>query len=527
MHSGNQTISVRDLLTKGYDAMTKGQYNQAATIAKKLLDVEPNLAPAHFLVGLIAQNRNQADVAFKAFQSVVALDSSHAGAWAQLAHNYMKMGMVNQAEQAIQQLRRLRSDEPMVLDLMGRTLTLMGEMTLAKSCFARICNLQPDNIMFLHNLASNLIFNGETDAAEQVFERILQLNPDSPQAHWSMAGAKKAKGSNHIEVMQSLLANTSANSSGQAFYHYAIGKEFEDLQQWDKAFSAFEMGAKSKRRVTEYDEQEEIEAFNFLEQHFTKEWLNDGSEASDDSSPIFVLGQPRTGTTLIERIITAHSDVHSAGELQQFRLAIIRLGNVIGEKRFSTNTFKAALNLPPAKLGNLYLRTSGRMRGNTLRFVDKLPQNYLFLPLILKALPNAKIIHLVREPMDACFASYKQLFAETYPHSYDQEEMARHHVRYLNLMQVWRDRFGDRFLDISYEETARNLEDNARKLIDFLDLPWQDQCLEFHRQDTAVTTASAVQVREPAHTRSIGRWKRYEGQLQLMLNVLRSEGLPY
>ncbi len=128
--------------------------------------------------------------------------------------------------------------------------------------------------------------------------------------------------------------------------------------------------------------------------------------------------------------------------------------------------------------------------------------------------------------MDACFASYKQLFADAYPHSYDQQEMARHHARYYHLMDTWRQRFSGRFFDISYEDTAINLEPNARKLMEFLDLPWEDACLNFHTQKTAVTTASVVQVREPAHTRSVGRWHRYQDQLTEMQQTLTAHGVP-
>jgi len=166
------------------------------------------------------------------------------------------------------------------------------------------------------------------------------------------------------------------------------------------------------------------------------------------------------------------------------------------------------------------------MRGSLPRFVDKLPPNYLFIPLILKALPNAKIVHVVRNPMDACFASYKQLFADAYPHSYDLAEMARHHARYYHLLSLWRDRFQGRFFDIAYEDIARDLETNAPALIDYLELPWEDACLQFHRQDAAVTTASAVQVRQPVYTRSIGRWRRYEKQLLIMRNTLEKYGIP-
>ena len=145
--------------------------------------------------------------------------------------------------------------------------------------------------------------------------------------------------------------------------------------------------------------------------------------------------------------------------------------------------------------------------------------------LIKVILPNAKIIHIVRNPMDACFASFKQLFADAYPHSYEQKEMARHHARYRKLMQVWRERFPGRFLDVASADLASDIEPNARRLIDFLGLPWEDACLSFHTQRAAVTTASAVQVREAAHTRSIGRWRRYEEQLQPMRLELQSYGV--
>ena len=242
-------------------------------------------------------------------------------------------------------------------------------------------------------------------------------------------------------------------------------------------------------------------------------------------APIFVVGQPRTGTTLVERIITAHPDATSAGELKQFGNAVRRLSNYSEPQRFSARLAEGAATIDMEKLGGLYIETSRKMAGDTPRFVDKLPLNFLYIPLILKALPNAKVVHLRRNPMDACFSSYKQLFADAYQHSYNQEEMARHQARYYRLMETWRERFGDRFFDIAYEDVASDLEPNARALIDYLELPWDDACLEFHKQKTAVATASAVQVRQPAHTKSIGRWRRYEQQLAPTRRVLEELGI--
>ena len=394
----------------------------------------------------------------------------------------------------------------------------------ASNWFSKAVDGRPKHPPNMLSLANNLIYTGEIDTAIGLLEGIVAIQPNHPQAHWSLAGAQKATDDAHIEMMRCHLSTPGMDPRAQAFYLYGIGKEYEDLERWDEAFEAFRNGAAARRSTVEYDEPGEAEMFRFLENHFDADWVNVGEGFASDA-PIFVLGQPRTGTTLIERIISSHSMVHSAGELQQFGLAIRRLSNHQDPRRFSVEFFEASRTLDARKIGGLYLDSSQRMRGDSPRFVDKLPQNYLMIPHILKALPGAKIVHLTRKPMDACFSSFKQLFADAYLHSYDLLEMARHHVRYLKLMEVWRERFPGRFLDLSYEETVQDLEPNARRLMDHLELPWEDACLEFHQQKQAVSTASAVQVREPAHTRSIDRWKRYETQLQPLREELHRHGV--
>lgn len=310
------------------------------------LKQQPDLVAAH-LVGLVALEARDWRTAFSAFQSVVKLDRDHAAAWAQLARLHMSEGQVNLADAALRETRRIQPDDPIVLDLIATTLSLMGEHGAAQAFFARANTRQPGHPPFMLNLANNLFYHGDTDKADSIFRDIIRRQPDSPQAHWALATSVKARDEHHKQVMQQF----------------------------------------------------------------------------------------------VERIISSHS----------------------------------------------------RMRGNTPHFVDKLPQNYLLIPLILAALPNAKIVHLVRDPMDACFASFKQLFADAYLHSYEQGEMARHHVRYHHLMALWRERFPGRLFDIRYEDTAGAVEPNARALLEYLELPWEDACLGFHQQDSAVTTASAVQ----------------------------------
>jgi tetratricopeptide (TPR) repeat protein len=454
------------------------------------------------------------------------LQEDHGAAWANLARLFMIAGQVARADTALEKAVKYNDGNPNVLDLIGAVYGLLGDQQEASKWIAGAVKKEPMSVPFLVNQASNHMFIGKLDEAKAVLHKVLGMQPGNPNANWILSNVRKAKNRDHVEQLEQLVQQENRNPRALAFLNYGLGKELEDLEEWDKALEAFARGAKARRSTIEFDEDAEIEMFRAFGDTFTAEWFAKDEAGHNDPSPVFVVGQPRSGTTLIERIITSHSQVHSAGELRQFGTCIRRLSDYREPTRYSAKLAALGANVDCEKLGKAYMHTTGKMRGTLPRFVDKLPPNYLYLPLILKALPKAKIIHLTRNPMDACFASFKQLFADAYPHSYDQAEMARHHARYFHLMALWRERFSGRFFDIAYEDTARDLEPNARALIEFLELPWEDACLEFHKQDAAVTTASAVQVRQPAHTRSIGRWRRYENQLGLMRKTLQEQGVP-
>jgi len=519
------TVTVAELLRNGFKALNQGDLMAAGEACKQAITLNPEDPGVHFLVGLVALEAEDRSNAHRAFRSVVKLDNNHAAAWAQLARLNASEGRIAQAEQGLKQLRRIKPSDPVVLDLMGTVLTQLGEYEAARAFFARANTSAPKTPQFMMNLANNLVFLGDIDTSEQIFRDVVTIQPNTPQAHWGLASAAKATSTEHIEQMRGLLERNQGNLRGLGFLNYAMGKEYEDLGMWPEAFDAFNAGAAARRQTVEFDEPTEIAMFETLAQTFTAEWLERQPPGNPDDSAIFVLGQPRTGTTLIERIITSHSQVHSAGELQQFGLSVRRLTQTQNPRRYSPELFAAAAQIDPKALGTAYLQSSTRMRGKLPRFVDKLPVNYVNIGLILASLPNSKIVHLVRNPMDACFASFKQLFADAYLHSYEQREMARHHARYRQLMSHWQEQFPGRIINISYEDTARDLEPNARALIQALDLPWEDACLHFHESKQGVATASAVQVREPAHTRSIGRWRRYEAQLQPMIEELKLAGI--
>ena len=517
---------MQDTLREGFSLLSAGRLDEATECCKRLLGAKPDLVEAHFLVGLICLELKQNWTAVSAFGSVTKLKEDHGAAWANLARLFMIAGQPGRADAALENAVKHNDGNPVVLDLIGAVYGLLGDQREASKWIAKAVKKQPNKLGFLVNEANNHMFLGRLDEAETVLRKILKSQPGHPQANWLLSNVRKATDREHVEVLEGLAEQEDRNPRALAFLNYGLGKELEDLEDWDGAFKAFASGAKARRSTIEFDEKSEIAMYKAFADTFTNEWMSKSAAGHDDPSPIFVVGQPRTGTTLVERIITSHSQVHSAGELKQFSHCIRRLSDYREPTRFSAKLPAMAANVDCEKLGKAYMATTATMRGSLPRFVDKLPPNYLYVPLILQALPNAKIIHLTRNPMDACFASFKQLFADAYPHSYDQAEMARHHARYYHLMALWRERFAGRFFDIAYENTARDLEPNARALIEFLELPWEDACLDFHKQDTAVTTASAVQVREPAHTRSIGRWRRYEDQLGLMRTTLQEQGVP-
>jgi len=516
---------MQDELRAGYKFLALGRFRDASECCRRLIGARRDLVEAHFLVGLIAFQTQDLSTAVQAFGSVTTLNPKHAAGWAQLARLYARLGHSRRADRALEQAVAHDDGNPVVHDLIGTVWGLLGEQSLAAEWTAKAVCQRPGHVPFLVNLANNEMFLGRFDAAEKNLRKALSVSPANANAHWVLSNLRKASDRAHIDEMRALVTDESRQPRELAYLWYALGKEYEDLEDWDAAFAAFAAGAAARRATLRFDEDAERAMFAALETTLTAEWLDSCGPGDSSSAPIFIVGQPRTGTTLAERIVTSHSAVHSAGELQQFGRCLRRLVNYEGPGRQSAELVRAAAKLDPQKLGAAYIMTTEKFHGQRSRFVDKLPTNYRYIPLMLAALPNARILHIVREPLDACFASFKQLFADAYLHSYEQREMARHHARYRKLMQTWRERFPDRFLDVSYEALASNTNSEARRMIEFLDLDWEDACLEFDRQTHAVTTASAVQVREGAHTRSIGRWLRYEKQLAPLHDELLKAGV--
>lgn len=530
---------IRVALSDAYRALQEADLGRAGQLCRRVLDAAPDLAEAHFLVGMVAVELRDTRTARAAFGTVTRLRPRHGAAWAQCAWLDARAGRIREAREALAQARTHAGDSAAVADLIGTTSGLCGEHEVARIWHERAIAAADGRIDYRINGASADIVAGALDAAADKLRHVLQRVPDHPRAHWLLAGLGPARDRAHADTLGSLLAADPPSATARAALGYARGKLLEDLGDWSGAFAAYSAGAAARRSTLAYDEAGEEAVFAALQITYHADWLKRRPAGVPDAAPIFIIGQPRTGSTLVERMLAAHPDVHAAGELQYLGRALRRLvasktadsergasvARVHSPAGLTSALVAHAARVEPAQLGAAYLAAVAPLRGDRARFIDKLPGNFLHVPHILSALPLARIVHVTRDPLDACFASFKQLFADAYPHSYDQSEQARHFVRYHQLMAHWRREFPGRFLDLAYEDVTAAPEISARRLLAYLGLPWDDACLEFHTQSGAVATASAVQVRAPVHSRSIDRARAFGALLDPMRTVLARAGL--
>ena len=313
----------------------------------------------------------------------------------------------------------------------------------------------------------------------------------------------------------------------QAYLGYALGKEYEDTEQWQKAFETLCFGAAARGRVKSYRQQDSVNLVESLIHNYNDpEWLQDKVGYSS-KEPIFIVGMPRTGTTIVERILGAHSDVYAAGELRQFTLAMGRAFDAGRGPLFDPLQVKQSLSMDFKSLGEDYIASTRIRTGHTRFFTDKLPLNFLYLGLIAKALPNAKIIHLMRNPMDTCWSNFKQMFGDLFIYSYNLRDTAHYYVLYRKLMEHWHQLMPGRILDIEYETLVEDQENQTGRILEYCELPWQQACLDFHQNKDAVTTASSVQVRLPIYRSSLQHWRNFEPYLGEVKTIFDQAGIDY
>jgi Flp pilus assembly protein TadD len=399
----------------------------------------------------------------------------------------------------------------------------------AAECYERAAALEPGNARHQFSLAATYRFLGRLDEAEAACDRAIALDPAEYEAYLVRADLRtQTAANNHVDAMESVLANSAAPYMGEVMLCHALAKECEDLGDHARSFRYLARGAALRRKHLSYEVQRDIELIDELITQFPRERLQaDGLGSEDTVLPVFVLGLPRTGTTLVERILSSHSQINTGGELTDFPQLVSRLADAIvpGCADDPMAMVRASLQIDREELGSRYLSAVGPHAQGAARLVDKLPFNYLNLGLIHRALPGATIIHVTRNPMDTCYAIFKTLFQRAYPFSYDLEDLGRYFIAYNKLMAHWQQALPGRICEVRYETLVTEPEQESRRLIAACGLDWEDGVSAFHTNPLPSMTASASQVRRPVYRSSLGKWRHYERELRPLLDRLRDAGI--
>lgn len=513
---------------RAVEALNRNDWANAQQLAMELVRRAPPHAGVYFVAGVAARELLQIPLAMQCLERATRLNPQRADYLAQYARALSQASLASQAVAAADRAVALGPSDPLSCDTLGVVYSQSNDYAKAAAMFRRVVELAPHIASFRFNHATSLVAAGEVEAAEAELEKTLELDPKLWKAHLSLANLRKqAPGDNHVEALQSRLASANAaDREAQLFLHLSLAKELEDLGDYPRAFGHLEQGKAAGHAMRDYSPDRDRELFEAIMDSFPG--AQPAASGFGNGEPIFVFGMPRSGTTLVERILSSHPDVQSCGELHHFGVALKRASGSQTRPMLDVDTMRRAAGVDWAALGRRYIEATRSLTGKSPRFTDKLPHNFLYAGYIANALPGAKLVLVRRNPMDTCLGNFRQLFslaAPNYDYSFDLLDTGRYYLLFDRLVRFWQEMLPGRILELHYEDVVEEQEVNTRRLLEFAGLPWNDACLAFERNAAPVATASAVQVREPIHRDRLRRWKHFEPQLRGLRALLEEGGV--
>lgn len=509
------------------NALNQGQWPRAFDTAKQLLQVVPGHGGVHFVMGVSALQMERMPEAMTHLRESVRLSPQRADYAAQYARGLAQVRLIRQAVEMADKAVAAGPADPLTLDTLGVIYSQGNDNQKASALFKQAAVMVPGNASYRFNHATSLTFIGDIDAAEREYEACLAIDPGYWKAHLALAQLRKQSAdSNHLERLRSLLEDSDGGDQPRMYLNLAMAKELEDIAEYPAAFTHLVEGKKAGGEAREYKSADDQAVFDAITQAFPEAAQTIGGY--DSQEPIFIIGMPRSGTTLVDRMLSSHPDVHSAGELQDFGIVLKRASGSRTRHLLDVDTIEKAADCDWQKVGEAYIHATRPNTGHTPRFIDKLPHNFLYAGFIAQALPNAKIICLRRNPMDSCLGNFRQLFAQTspyYDYSFDIEDCGRYWLMFDQLMRHWEQVLPGRILQVNYEDIVADQASALSAILEHCGLPWNDACMAFQDNAAPVATASAVQVREPLNSRAIGRWRRYEAELIPLRTLLEDAGV--
>lgn len=479
-------------------------------------------ADAQVLLARMRLDRNDLDGAARAMDEALRAQPEHAGARLLDAGIRLRRGDPVGAREALDALVAAQRPNAQLAHDIAELYMRLGLADCAELHFARAVALDPGNAAYRYNHSTALIALGRLADAERALDHVIADEPRDHDAWYNRSTLRKqTRGDNHVDAIEHQLHRADLAPAAAVALGYALAKELEDLGEHARAFAALKQAADIRRGMLAYRVEDDVATMRDIAAAFTPAFFERGHAGCDDARPLFVVGLPRSGTTLVERILASHSRIVSRGESSDLAVALTRLAGPCSSR---AQLLQRSTQLDFRALGEAYV---AGIAGHTgARVVDKTPANFLYLGLIAKALPQARIIHVRRRPLDVCYAMYKTLFRMAYPFSYDLGDLAGYWLAFDRLMTHWRATLpAQRFLEVDYEQLVADPEPTARRLLGHADLAWEPGCLAFESNPQPSLTASAAQVRQPIYITSVEAWRRYETQLAPLVAQLRDAGV--
>ena len=475
-------------LLKVINLIKLGQFTRAQDRAEKLLKQYSNSFEILNLLGLCLVNQNQIERGINYYKSAIEIKHDFVEAYNNLGIAYKNIGKVNEAIESYH------------------------KAIMFKPNFAEAYN----------NLGLIMMDQNNIVEAKSNFRNALKFKPDLAFAHRHLSIITKYSHNNpHISEMEKILSNTKTNDNQKMHIAFGLGKAFEDTKNYESAFKYFKLANLLRRKSLKYNIKNDVIFFKNLKKGFNKKLFTKFKNTGNpNKTPIFIVGMFRSGTTLIEQILSSHSKVYGGGESKVLFQAISNFlkFDLKSSLLKNLNDYKPSIF---ENIGKLYISVAKKFQPNFEHITDKQPLNFRWIGFIKLALPNAKIIHCIRNPIDNCLSIYKNYFDfDDNPYAYDLAELAQHYNLYTDLMRFWHSILPGFIYDVSYEELIKNQKDQTKKLLNYCNLNWEENCMNFFENKRNVNTASVMQVRKPLYKDSINSWKNYEKNLSILIDKL-------
>lgn len=489
------------------------QHTAAVSSYRAALQLDPSYAECISNLASALKETGQLTGALAAADRAIELRPGFAEAWNNRGEVLFKQARFGDAAQSYRKAVELSDDYVAAMINLSAALKETGDVSGARSILDRALELEPDNARAFNNMGVLFEQLGDAAAAAVQFRKAIQSSTEYANAYYQLAQLKgQGLDDSEVEAVHTLMDSGDLMDAQRMPLAFALACAYEDRQDYDRSFEFLDTAQELKARENPYDDEKVGQYYTDIVSEFsTGSATGKGHASAEGPDPVFVLGMPRSGTTLTEQILDSHPAVYGAGELSFME-------DIIHEaKRISGQPYPRCMSKlrddQLADLGCKYIdRIAARSAGEAI-LVDKTPMNFQYIGFIAAALPGARFLHCIRNPIDNCLSIFKLPFEKSHSYAHSLTALGQYYRRYVGLMAHWAGIFGDRILDIRYEDTVADVEAQSRRLLEFLQLPFDESVLTFHESDRIVKTPSASQVRQPIYATAVERWRRYEKHL--------------